>query len=107
MHEEEMSGELERIMAALCYLLGPPGSLAFYLLRSKDRFVRFHAIQAVIFWLGGALLVMVLILGIITVPLIPVVLIIFLAAWAYIMYHAEHGEWAKLPLIGDFAEENA
>lgn len=103
---ETETNEEERILAALSYILGPAGAMALYLLKESDRFVRFHAIQSMLFWLSGLLLVLVLILGIVTTSLAPVVAILCLGWVGYLMYHAERGEWEMIPLIGNFAKEN-
>jgi uncharacterized membrane protein len=100
------SDEEERLLAALSYMLGPAAALSFYLLKPEDRFLRFHAIQSVIYWLGGILAILILVLGIITVSLVPVAAVLFLAALIYLAYHAERGEWEKFPIIGEYAAEN-
>ncbi|OIO21785.1 hypothetical protein COV61_02300 [Candidatus Micrarchaeota archaeon CG11_big_fil_rev_8_21_14_0_20_47_5] len=98
--------EEERLLAALAYMLGPAAALSFYLLKPEDRFLRFHAIQSVICWLGGILAILVLVLGIVTVSLVPPAAVLFLAVLAYLAYHAERGEWERFPFIGEYAVEN-
>ncbi len=104
--EKREVDEEERLLAALSYMLGPAAALSFYLLKPDDRFLRFHAIQSVVYWLTGILIILVLVLGIITVSLVPPAAVLFLAALAYLAYHAERGEWERFPFIGEYAVEN-
>ncbi|MEM2963157.1 MAG: hypothetical protein QXW70_04275 [Candidatus Anstonellales archaeon] len=105
-YEPVEENEEERVIAALAYLLGPVGAICFYLIKEKDRFVRFHAIQSILFWLSGIFFVLILILGIVTISLVPVFIMLFVGWLVYLMYHAERGEWIEVPFIGNFAEEN-
>ena len=97
-----------KLAGLLCYLLGWITGIVFLVLEKEDAYVRFHAYQA----LGafGALFVLSIAAGFI--PLIgtlvglllgPVVLIL----WIVLMVKAWHGERYKLPVVGDWAEEQA
>ncbi|HLB95799.1 MAG TPA: DUF4870 domain-containing protein, partial [Patescibacteria group bacterium] len=90
----------------LCYLLSIVGGIVFYLI-SKDKFVRFHAMQSII--LGAAYIV--LWIFIIFIPVINwfswILPLLFLALSIILMIKSYQGEKYKLPLIGDIAEKNS
>lgn len=104
--QDTVLGIAENVEGLLCYILGWLSGLVFLLLEKENEFVRFHAMQSVVVF--GALFILSLILGaipilgwIISILLWPaqVILVIFL------MYKAYSGERFKLPVAGDFAEE--
>lgn len=91
--------------AALSYLLGFISGI-FFFLTSKDKFVRFHALQSTIASLGFVALNFVLgMIGLYMftnlVNLVTLLLFIFLIVQAY------QGKQFKLPIIGDVASKNA
>ena len=104
-----------RIEGLLCYLFGFVSGGILYI-TSKDGFVRFHAMQSILF--NIALLLVWLAISLIGsivgfLPLIgPIILgvvtfILFLASaaiWVYLMAVAFMGRTYKLPVIGDLAE---
>ena len=93
--------------AALAYLLGLITGLYFYL-TSKDKFVRFHAMQSIIFSIVAAIVSYLVGMFLFTLYfLIPLINLAFLALWLFLMYKAYKGEKFKLPVIGDFAEKEA
>jgi uncharacterized membrane protein len=109
-------GILSRTIAgALAYFtIIPP--LVFLLVEpyKKDRFVRFHSLQCLAFWLllliiAAALWIIGSVLGII--PVLPMLLLstlIVLAAvviWIVLIVKALSGESFKLPWVGDLAEQ--
>lgn len=90
--------------AALSYLLGFISGI-FFFLTSKDKFVRFHALQSTIASLGFVVLNFVLgMIGLYMftnlVNLVTLILFIFLIVQAY------QGKQFKLPVIGDVASKN-
>ncbi len=96
----------ENLEALLCYLLGWISGLVLLLLEKENEFVRFHAMQSIVVF--GAIFVASMILGII--PIIGWIISILL--WPasvilalFLMYKAFNGERYKLPIAGDFAEE--
>lgn len=101
-------GMEENIAGALAYFLGIVTGILFFALEKESRFVKFHAMQSILVWLG--------VLGVIIVlsfiPIIGWIFSFFVAMgsfflWLFLMYKAYKGEWFKLPLIGDFAEQQA
>ena len=111
LHEEEsaMDGRSslnisENVAALIAYLFGWLSGLIIFLLEKESRFVRFHALQSLIFF--GA---MSLILGIL--GRIPVVGWVFALVggiatfgfWIIGMVKAYKGELYRFPIVGDFA----
>jgi uncharacterized membrane protein len=93
-------------MGALAYLGGAITGIVILSLEKKNRFVRFHAMQSTITFLG----VLVLHLVLTGLPVIGSLLRIpFVAGsfvlWIFLMVKAFTGQTYKLPYVGDFAEQ--
>jgi uncharacterized membrane protein len=110
----------ENIAAALAYLTFIPA--IFFLLRppfSQNRFVRFHSVQCLLFWLTCASTVAALRLASLILILVPVVgpllvtLLYVIAAiasvviWGVLFVKAFQGEMFPLPVLGLLAEHYA
>lgn len=95
-----------KLSALLCYLLSIIGGIIFYMI-SKDKFVRFHALQSI--FLGVAFIIIDVI--VVFVPFLWffswIVYLGFLALSVVMMIKAYQGEKYKLPIIGDWAEKNS
>ena len=95
-----------KLSALLCYLLSIIGGIIFYMI-SKDKFVRFHALQSI--FLGAAFIIFDVI--VLFVPFLWffswIVYLGFLALSVVMMIKAYQGEKYKLPIIGDFAEKSS
>ncbi|MFJ7935866.1 DUF4870 domain-containing protein [Sporosarcina sp. NPDC096371] len=94
----------ENIGGMLCYIFIV--CLVFMFMEKENRFIRFHALQAV--FLGVFLIVFGLVLGVI--PIIGWILSLFmgplvLVMVVFMMYQAYQGKYYKLPVIGDMAEK--
>lgn len=103
-------GGLEpNVAALLAYLFWIPAILWLVIEPySKDRFIRFHSLQAL--FLGLVWFVLSIVLSLI--PIIGWILLIFLPLAAiglaiYCAIKAYNKSWFKLPVIGDFAEKSA
>ncbi len=95
-----------RLAAVLSYMLGIITGIILLRTERKDRFVRFHALQSILF--SSAVLVVLLALVGVGFELgALVVVVIAWAAWAILMLRAARGEFFQLPLIGRWAEANA
>ncbi len=95
----------ENIEGLLCYLLGFITGILFLILEKENRFVRFHAMQSTATFI--VLFVVSIVFGII--PFIgwvisPLIWLLTLILWLLLMYKAYKGEKYKLPVVGDFAE---
>lgn len=104
--ENTSSGLPENVAGMLCYLLGWVTGILFLLIERDNRFVRFHAWQALVTF-GG------LTLASVVAPLIPGIGLLLasllsiagLALWIVLLVKAFQGERFKLPVVGDYAEQ--
>jgi len=107
MSEKETAlGIGENIEGALCYFLGWLTGIFFLILEEKNRFIRFHAMQSLVVFLGLFIVSIVagwvpLIGWLISILIVPISLVL----WGLLMFKAFQGELFKLPRIGEFAEE--
>jgi uncharacterized membrane protein len=106
--EVSSTGLDSNIAGLLCYLLGFITGIVFLIIEKENRYVRFHAYQSLATF--AALFVLSLIAGFIPVVgrligllLGPVSLIL----WILLMVKAYQGERFKLPVVGDWAEEQS
>jgi uncharacterized membrane protein len=96
------------LAALLAYLLVFVSGLLFLVIEKKSRFVRFHAMQSTLTFL--ALFVVLFVAGFVPVlgSLVDfLATVLGLALWVLLMVRALQGEWYKLPVVGDMAEERA
>jgi uncharacterized membrane protein len=98
----------ENIEGLLCYVLGWITGIVFLILERESKFVKFHAMQS----LATFIILFVLMIIVSLIPLIGWFLYILiwiatLILWIFLMYKAFKGERYKLPVVGDFAEQQA
>lgn len=99
------------VAAMLCYPLTVITGILFLILTpyNRDRFIRFHAWQSIFFFL--AMIVLSIALRFLPWPLDWMFLSVFrllaVGGTGWLMYKAYRNEWFKLPLIGDWAENQA
>jgi uncharacterized membrane protein len=99
-------GVTENLEALFCYVLGWITGLVFLLLEQKHGFVRFHALQSLVTFLG--LFIISFVAGLIPVLGILVNLVLFplgVVLWIILMVKSYKGERYKLPVVGDFVEQ--
>ena len=102
---------LQANLAALfCYLpyIGIIASILFVILEKQSKYVKFHAIQSLI--VSGFFIALSYVLGFIPVlgfPLSPIIVIVVVILWIFLMIKAYQGEYFKLPIAGDIAEQNS
>lgn len=106
--EASSTGLDPNLAGLLCYLLGLITGIVFLIIEKESRLVRFHAYQSLAVF--GALFVLSLIAGFI--PVIGTLISILLApvgliVWILLMVKAYQGERYKIPLAGDWAEEQS
>jgi Predicted membrane protein len=106
--DRSSTGMDAKIAAMLCYFGSFVTGFLFLVFEKQSRFVKFHAMQSII--VSASLIVIHLILGMIPLIgwfaaalLVPLSFILWLA----LMLLALQGKWFKLPIIGDFAEQQA
>ncbi len=100
--QKSTTGLPSNTAGALCYLGAWVTGLIFLLVERNDSFVRFHAMQSIVFFGGLTILMMVPIIGWI---LTPILALIGFAVWLVMLYKAYRGEKYLLPLVGSFAEK--
>lgn len=95
----------ENVAGFFCYLLGFITGIVFLALEKKSSFVKFHAMQSTITFLG--LFVISVILGVIPILqlLVYPIWILSLILWLLLMVKALRGERYLLPIVGKMAEE--
>ena len=98
----------ENVAGVFCYLAGVSFPIIYLTMEpyKRNRFVRFHAFQSMIFFAGGvfARLFIVPLVGLRTRTVIELG---FLVIWILLMTKAYQGRMFKLPVVGDLAERYA
>lgn len=96
----------ETLAGALAYFLLP--AIVFLLLEpyKRNRFVRFHSVQCILFFLLG-FAVLLFFFAVLSPLLVVLVLLLvgfaLFVIWAVLLVKALQGEMLRLPLIGAFA----
>jgi len=116
----------ENVAGALAYILGVLSGLYFYVTEEENDFVRFHAMQSIIFSLAafvGSWVINTVLFSLLFSPtafgsggfgvfrilslLTTLLWVAVVGVWVLLMFKAYNGERYKLPVLGDFAEQNA
>ena len=97
----------ENVEGALTYLLGFITGIVFLIIEKESQFVRFHAMQSTITFAGFWIISMALgyALFFFGWMLAGLVNILAFITWIVCLYKAYKGEWFKLPVVGDIAEQ--
>jgi len=101
------SGLSENVASGLSYVFGWLTGLIFYLIDKRPE-VRFHAMQSIVFAVVAMLVGWIRLFtnGFIS-GLLWLVSLVFFFTWIFLMIQAFQGRHFKLPVIGDFAEQQA
>jgi len=101
---QSSTGLEENVAGFFCYLLGFITGIIFLAVEKKSSFVKFHAMQSTITFLG--LFIISLILGFIPIIglLVYPIWILSLILWLVLMIKALQGERYSLPIVGKMAE---
>ena len=98
------SGMDVNLAAALSYVLGWLTGLIFFVIEKESKYVKFHAMQSIIFSVAWTILSILLVVTVVG----PMFLgIVGLVVWVICIIKAYSGEMFKLPVIGDMAEKIA
>jgi uncharacterized membrane protein len=107
------SGLSDNAAAAISYLTFIP-AIIFLLVEpySKKPFIRFHALQCLGLTVASVVLhfaiaMLVFILHGFTFMLSSLVSLVFFVLWLICIVSAAQGKWFKVPVIGDFAQQQA
>lgn len=96
----------ENVAGALSYFLGVFTGVLFLLLEEKSNFVKFHAMQSSILFIGVFVLNWVLgFIPVLSLILVPLVVLATVILWILLMMKAYQNEKFKLPVVGDIAEK--
>ena len=103
-YEATSLGMRARTAGLLCYLFGWVSGLIFFLLERENHFVRFHAMQSLLFF--GILSVLEGVFSYLPFfgPIGGALGLVMFIGWIVMMVKAHRGEYYKLPLFGDLAE---
>lgn len=93
------------LAAALSYVFGWVSGLIFFLLEKENKFLRFHAMQSILFAAAGTIIMIVFGITIVGAFLIPIIGLIFFVVWIVLIVKSFSGEQFRLPVIGDMAEK--
>jgi uncharacterized membrane protein len=107
-------GMQPNIEAGLSYVLGWVTGLIFFLMEKQNRFVRFHAMQSILFF-GGLTVIQIILsvigsfpfLGLLTYLLGIALWLIFIVGYIVLLINGFQGKYFKLPIVGDYAERYA
>jgi uncharacterized membrane protein len=96
------SGLKKETAGALAYVLGPVTGVIFLII-SKDPFVKFHAMQSIVVFLGLFILQWVFTLTVILIFLSPLVGLVGFVLWLLLIYKAWQGQEWEVPFFGKLA----
>ena len=105
---DSSTGLQSNLGGLLCYLVGFISAVIFVAIEKRDGYVRFHAFQSLATF--GGLFALNFVAGF--VPVIGAMISLVLAPvglilWLLLMIKAYQGERYKLPVVGDWAEQQA
>jgi uncharacterized membrane protein len=112
------TGLEQNTAALLSYIFTWVTGLIFYLLEKDNKYVRFHALQSILFGISWMVLSVVLVVVVRVLSIVPILgaflsvifWLVYVVAYVVIlimlMVKAFQGERYKLPIIGDIAERN-
>jgi uncharacterized membrane protein len=96
----------ENVAGLLCYLATFVTGIIFLILEKKSKFVKFHAMQSIIFfggiWIIGYVIDYVPLFGWLLQSLLSLLGFIM---WIVLMIKAYQNEYFKLPVVGQMAED--
>jgi len=109
-------GMSPNVEAGLSYVLTWVTGLIFFFMEKQNRFVRFHAMQSILFF-GGLTVVNIILsviggfgvpgIGLLTALVSWAVGIIGLVGYIVLLINGFQGKYFKLPIVGDYAEKYA
>jgi len=102
------TGMDENVASLLTYVLGLLTGIVFLIIEKDSKLVRFHAFQSIL--ISAVFIILNMVLGFI--PIIGWLISLLLSPvsfilWLVLLYQAYQGKWFKLPIIGDYAEEQS
>ena len=98
------TGLKKETAGALSYVLGPITGIVFLVLE-KDSFVRFHAMQSIVTFVGLFILQWAFAFTVILLVFVPLISIVGFALWLILIYKAWQGEKWEVPVLGKIAKQ--
>ncbi len=97
----------QNLAGMLCYIFF--AAVIFLIVEpyNRNRFIRFHAFQSILFTIAWVALHGVVFIPFLGLALWPMVELAFLICWIVLLIKAYQGVMFKLPVIGEFAEKHA
>ena len=106
--EKSSTGLDANLAAMLCYAIGWVTGLVFFVIEKDSRFVKFHAMQSIVVWLGLTVIwYAMLMIPFIGLMLSPFVFLGMVVLWIFLMVKAYNGDKFKMPFAGDIAEQQS
>jgi uncharacterized membrane protein len=103
-----VAGLQDNVAGLLCYFLIP--AIIFLVMEpyNRNKFIRFHAFQSIIYEIAWLIVVAVVgMLPLINLLLLPLASLAFFIGWIVCLIKAFQGQMFKLPVIGAIAEKQA
>ena len=97
----------QNLAGMLCYIFFAAVIFLIVDPYNRNRFIRFHAFQSILFTIAWVALHGVVFVPYIGLALWPMVELAFLICWIVLLIKAYQGVMFKLPVIGEFAEKHA
>ncbi|HLG65496.1 MAG TPA: DUF4870 domain-containing protein [Ktedonosporobacter sp.] len=101
----------QNVAAGLSYVLTWVTGIIFFLMEKQNRFVRFHAMQSILFFGGLSILYILLgivgnfpFMGLLSACASGLVGLVWVVGWIVLLINGFQGKYFKLPVIGDYAE---
>lgn len=94
----------KEVAGALSYVLGPITGI-FFLVTSKDPFVRFHAMQSTVVFVAIFVLQWVFGITIILFPLSALIGMVGFVLWLILIYKAWQGDMWEVPFLGKISKD--
>ncbi|MDP8262334.1 MAG: hypothetical protein P9M13_03410 [Candidatus Ancaeobacter aquaticus] len=95
----------ENIEGLLCYFLTFVSAVFFLLVEKENKFVRFHAMQSLVTFVGISILVAITTIIPILIPIALIIMVVSTILWLVLMFAAFSGKKFKLPFIGEYCEK--
>lgn len=114
--EKSMAGNTgldQNVAGALCYVLGLITGIIFLVIEPNNKYIKFHAMQSILWSVGIWILFMILgMIGILTfgigflilAPLMMIIQLIAVLSWLWLMYQAYSGNKWQFPIVGGIAD---
>ncbi len=109
------TGMADNVASALCYVLGLVTGILFLVLApyNQNKTIRFHAFQSIFMHVALIAIYIVLgflvrmMLGFLGVMIFPLIGLGAFVLWLYLIISAYQGKMVVLPVIGEFAKQQA